>query len=227
MPQPQEDPGGPGHNRYTSLDVAHLVVLSLTLIAAAFAAFFTGRQAWVSRDTEINQLKAYAYISDVKWSAIVSDIPITATISAANGGATPAYNAIMNAYMGFFPEYPDKPITDYQSATPIESESLAFLYKDRAISVTSSLATPLTDDQVKDIKAGLSRIYVWGIVTYEDAFRRPRYLHFCYMTFGEHSAKGEPVICDEYNDADRPVYHPVAATQQARRFRPWGPWRFP
>lgn len=69
----------------------------------------------------------------------------------------------------------------------------------------------LTEEEVKEIKYGDKRIYVFGKITYDDVFGNPHHTEFCHMYFGQEMAPFETGLgyatfqakyCDTHNDAD-------------------------
>ena len=154
-------------------------------------------------------MKAYAYVIRPIWTPILRDGTFNAKVSVRNGGATPAYDVEMSAYVALLPSQLSKPITGYEPPEPVSTMSEAFLFKDSELNISVDLVDAIaggfsphhfTEDDLIELGADITRVYVWGGVTYVDAFHEPRYLHFCY--FFHPSDTSEWHYCDQDNDAD-------------------------
>lgn len=70
----------------------------------------------------------------------------------------------------------------------------------------------LTSEDVRDIKSGQKRIYVFGLITYDDAYGKAHSTEFCFMYYGhEHAVydtgpgyfESQGQYCDKHNETDR------------------------
>jgi hypothetical protein len=57
---------------------------------------------------------------------------------------------------------------------------------------------PITKDEIDNITSGISTIYVYGRINYEDVFDRAHQTTFCYVLTDTSTA----IDCDQYNEAD-------------------------
>ena len=76
-------------------------------VAAVCAAFFTGRQAWIARDTEERQLRAYLYIDH---TSIAESEPgkFGTDLLIRSAGVTPAYKLKLSATLEIGPYLPQR-----------------------------------------------------------------------------------------------------------------------
>lgn len=95
-----------------------------------------------------------------------------------NAGHTPAYRVSHTCSAGILP----MPLPDNfdlpQPTQPARGGGVIGPGQSRILSAMIEELVP--DDEVDAIKAGTGRaLYIWGSVTYEDAFGEPRYTNFC------------------------------------------------
>jgi hypothetical protein len=205
--------------KWTTAGVGVYTLLTMLLVLLGWCSLNT------SRDTEINQLKAYVYVTAPKWTPILPDAAFDATVTAKNGGDTPAYDVSMIGRARILPTKLDKPITSYESPELMNTVSAAFLFRDSVADLPvpmldGSNRHTFTDDDLLSFNAGITRVYVWGRVTYEDAFHHSRYVNFC-LRFSPASRDSGPEFCDQYNDADENQPRPPPRPLYTKAARPW------
>jgi len=179
------------------------VALSISAVKqAGRAADAASRQAEIAADTEIRQLRAYIYVLGMPFKNFGATKPVETGVIAKNGGETPASQVVNTIYMAVL-KYPlDVNVTTFQVA-PQTKATRSFLYRD--MELDTSIVSPrlLSDQETALVTDGRTqRIYVWGEITYSDAFEKQRYVHYCYNFDGPGIAAGNVHLCDQYNDAD-------------------------
>jgi hypothetical protein len=165
-----------------------LAVLFLTLIAASCAAFFTGRQAWISRDQEHRALRAYVLLKAELQPGSKNDpeTPYWVEFTATNMGATPVYYLDINALTQIREEYEghgprnelEQAIAgrrcDLTTRDPM-SGTFAKTYTHR-----EGIAGPIPEGQVAKFAAGGASVVSFGTACYWDIFRDPHWIRFCF-----------------------------------------------
>jgi len=214
MPQPPKDEYTAGRKGRDALGCATLVVLTLTLIAASCAAFFTGWQAWISRDQEHRALRAYVLLQAELKPGSKNDpqtpypqTPYWVEFTATNMGTTPVYyfsittiNQIREEYEGYGPR------NELEQA--IAGERCNFTNRDllsgtfaKTYTHSQGISEQTTQEQVAKFAAGEASIVSFGTACYWDIFRNPHRIHFCFLWFG---AATSPNSCLEQNEEEYP-----------------------
>ena len=186
MAQPPEDDGRKGR----ALAWATFAVLTLTLIAAIFAASFTGWQAWTARDQEHRALRAYVLLKAELKPRPKNDpgqTPYWVEFTATNMGVTPVYylyidalNQIREDYEGHGPRNElEQAIArrrcDPTLRDPLWSGTFAKTYTRR-----EGIAGPTPQEQVAKFAAGGASVVSFGTACYWDIFRNPHWIRFCF-----------------------------------------------
>jgi hypothetical protein len=62
----------------------------------------------------------------------------------------------------------------------------------------------LTDEEIRQFRAGIIRIYLYGSIWYEDTFHKPHRTDYCFMFNSETSSENNAsfIACSEHNYAD-------------------------
>jgi hypothetical protein len=168
------------------------------LFLATMALFWaTWRLVVGAEETAERQLRAYVHISAAR--ALPRGDRIDYYIEAKNYGQTPAYDVRLRYIIALrdFPpaepfSYPDGPLV-----------SSAVLPPDTPMHDAFTPDQVLGPNQKRRFLAGEVAIYVFGIITYVDIFRRRRTTEFRYMCGGNVGldSKGALRICEEGNSA--------------------------
>jgi hypothetical protein len=116
-----------------------------------------------------------------------------------NTGNTPAYNVRVYGHMSLW----DRPLIpkDHEKLKDIgPAESSQHIIAPNGVrDHVISTMTPLSASNLQFIQNGSHRFYIWGIITYEDIFRRERWTTFCHMQVGGGSVLAG---CGSNNKAD-------------------------
>ena len=194
------------NNKRHWLDYAAVWAASFAALAASAAAGVGAWQAWIARDSEQRQLRAYIYVLPSITDFSVGKKPY-ASITIKNGGQTPAYdfNVSMNEDIRPFPQRESlKGIGTQPSALTQTSDGIgAFLYQSHEYVVSMPPVNALSRQDYDDVIKGTERrFYVWGRVLYLDAFKRQHHLNFCFTIDGDSLSAGTTHYCKDYNDTD-------------------------
>lgn len=202
-------------------DWAALSVNGLLLLAAIFAAGFSGwlaflthsaikhaakdaeKQREVAIDTERRQLRAY---TSMDWYPLEdfeeSKIP-RAGAKVTILGQTPAYDLSLITHIAALP-YPLKGDVRNIPGPAVESVARTLLAPNQTASNKLGLTYAPNHDQFQIMNGAGYRIFVWGEVTYRDAFKIDRRTRFCWSF--PHAEAGKPAppadLCETGNCAD-------------------------
>ena len=182
QPQPVNHCHNSDQNKKHWLEYATFTVFTLGSIAALFAAGFTFWQAWIAKDTEKRQLRAYLSIS----------VPLNALDNFGEGktahvkgiienmGQTPAYKTTWMAGINVAENTPkiqfayndcNMIMSQVDVAEWLVAKQPAFPDKDRTV--------PFSKKEVDSIESGKAAIYFNGRVCYRDIFEEEQSIDFC------------------------------------------------
>jgi len=176
-------------------------MLAGTLLATGFAAYFTGKQWNTAFDTERRQLRAYVNISKI--GALIDPNTGLASIQVVyeNFGQTPAtqvkdyawiairqrnlkFNAVDTPPNDLKASYLKNLISAKSVIAPSDTATKnGAAWCDRASTEQQifSTNTPLSAKEREELKAGTSLLYLYGEISYRDAFGHDRVTR--YQTF--------------------------------------------
>jgi hypothetical protein len=187
------------------IEYAALGFACLAALGGAFAAGFNGWQAYIGKDTEKRELRAYVYaVPSV--SGVVANATPTVLVDLKNGGETPAYNPDFGMEWLILP-YPqtNDMETDFAGTHTVRE----FIYRDHELteSVPAGDGTPITQAQVDSLHNGSAALYVFGGVEYLDAFKTWHHTYFCFVMLPQNFGANDHSYgyCDSKNgnnDAD-------------------------
>jgi hypothetical protein len=170
------------HNMY---ERANFWVLFGTLIAAAFAAGFTGYTAWLAKDTATRQLRAYVTVKNVQLkcpeckSLHDKTSARFAVLHLQNGGQTPAYQLRTEAGAAAW--------SNNGSKKPMLLEIIGGQYslaKDQSIEVGQEVN--LSEVEQATTGENPPGFVIYGQVDYFDIYQRPRRTPFCFVHTGRY-----------------------------------------
>lgn len=163
-----------------------------------FLAIFTGLLVRVGNKQERTtrqQMRAFVYINngsilnvanpenphllpDYKPTGAQRDFPRQgplAYLTITNSGSTPAFDVMHWAGIAF----DDHPIPkDLPKRIPMDNPPLSVLPPNGINTKSVRLGDPLTDEQIASLRDSTKAIYVYGEITYVDAFRRKRQTNY-------------------------------------------------
>jgi hypothetical protein len=153
------------------------------------------------------QLRAYVGVippsDDQVVNAFLPPASPLVRLTPKNFGVTPAYGAELLSGMGVAPyplpktftypiqkiDTPPNPITIYPGTFDIAG-------------IVADAARPLTQDEIASIQDGKNkRLYVWGAITYKDAFGKSHFTHFCIGFYNLTPTRVQREPCNDHNDS--------------------------
>lgn len=141
------------------------------------------------------QLRAYIGLKEAKIKDVAAGKKPTLLLEFTNAGQTPAQKVLL--WSNF--KFDGDPETIVRKPTTPSSSSTVF--PNGVISRQMPMERALTVSEVAAIKAGAAAIYVYGELTYEDAFGQSRRTHFN-MVHRKGCAAFELLVCKAGNEAD-------------------------
>jgi len=188
-------------NRQLAEYTGDLVRLTFWLVIATLGSAFilfgaTAIQAWLTRDTAKRELRAYISIL-AKITSLDAEDPIRAQVLISNSGKTPAYR--LRVFAGI--KFPEAPV-EADLTGPLGSQSSNDVGPGDRTDFFVQAPRQLTEAEKSEIRAGSKAIYVYGIITYDDAFRRRQFTKFRYMMGGAVGVRGTFLaICEDGNES--------------------------
>jgi hypothetical protein len=186
------------------LEWAIAFMLFGTLVATAFAACYTKKQWETAVDNEQRSLRAYVGI------AVPSNGPIqrgpatspTIKLGIKNFGATPAYKMTYETGAAVRP-YPIPKDNDYNAIPEFSSHVPITVWSGPLDPVGISISMQLTTDEIARIKDGRAeRFYMWGTISYFDAFKRRHFTNYCISFLDISNTNALFESCADHNDSD-------------------------
>ena len=121
-----------------------------------------------------------------------------------NFGQTPAYNLLVNWGTGSGPW----PLTNYDGLTIQPTKESVQIAPPGALTYWAIGKTgggAVTAEEFADFRNGAKRFYIFGEITYKDAFQKDRYTNFCLAVVPPNDV-GSPDFglqrCERHNDAN-------------------------
>lgn len=177
------------------------ITAAFTAVLAAFTillAFYTRRLALIASETAERQLRAYVQVEIEK---IDFGPTVEVVLLAKNVGQTPAYGTTVHSWVDLrpFPHPPGGSFTGPSGAAP---ESKSIINGGQSTRNKTGSSRPLTDKEAAAVADGTSlRLYIYGDVTYEDAFKKPRHTNFCLALRGAPRQLCDVAMSSYHNDA--------------------------
>lgn len=184
---------------------AGVIYVALTLRATKAALEVANRSANAAeaaiedaRGNAQRELRAYLSATPHFDGSEIDKRPPHYVITIKNRGQTPAYN-VRGWTDGVLVDHPAdelpvgrRPFMAPKVLNPGEKLGLNGYYE-RALSI----------DEAQKVLEGGKRFYFWGEVTYQDAFKQPRFLRFKYVFGGISARSGRGIdTADDGNEAD-------------------------
>lgn len=121
-------------------------------------------QAWVARDTEKRELRAYVFISGGSIDDVRSNNSPAIRLELKNSGQTPAYNLCSGLGARLAPY----PLNERMRAPNYQSRGVLPPGVQESMIVDSP--RPLTDTERNSLLTGKSALYAYGTTRFKDAF---------------------------------------------------------
>jgi hypothetical protein len=189
------------------LDYATAGFAFVAAIAACFAAGFTGWQAWIAKDGEHRQLRAYLIAKgarfdrdqagQLKFGRTLADgrSELLILYDLSNDGATPAYDVFRRVDVEF--PFKNEFHFDYTDGTTA--------YVPKEFTFGPIVTRPFTKDEIRSIEAGSVPLVFAGRILYRDIFGKQWPTNFCFL-HGKWASGVEFKFCPRWNDADQANY---------------------
>ena len=186
MPETPPDKSERSEQRRDAYDKANTLVLSLTLIAAGMAAYFTAQQASIARDQEHRALRAYIVVT----GQLITDKDgqsVFAQLTYENMGQTPVYDLFFDgvpAVLTQGEEMPFKSSLSYDCKSNPEGmihtrgRTFSKMASERMGLSISNAGNPSTFSEI--FSATDRSAYVYGTVCYRDIFRAIHSIRVCF-----------------------------------------------
>jgi hypothetical protein len=156
---------------------------TITGVATAVLAVITWRIVTLGKEqSETTRAQLRAYLSVVVGTAIYQerskDLMFEAKPSILNNGQTPAYNVRYSAKAEILSDSVAASYIFREPSAAPQSQSSIGPRENRLMGVL--LGYHVADSEIQDILDGKGKaLWVWGIVYYDDVFRRPHFTQFC------------------------------------------------
>lgn len=192
---------------FTAIGVTGIgvVFVALTLQATRAAVDEAGRATKaaneaveVTRNTAERQLRAYISV-EPHYEIHPNTVP-DYRIKVINRGQTPAYEVLgwSDGAISIGPE--DEELDEYPTTRKANAINRT-LGPGADFYLNASFTKPISNDEIKEMLAGRWWMFVWGEVTYRDAFMQQRYLRFRYRVGGHGMRVGRGfTICKGGNE---------------------------
>ena len=169
----------------------------VAVVVATFAAFFTGWQVWIARDTENRQLRAYLFIdhgplSEVAPGKFKADLAIHAA------GVTPAYKLKLAATFEIGPYLLNEEKLSDRVAGNAQDFDYAVVYGDKA-TINQPISMQFVPQAVKLLEGDAQRLYLHGNIRYSDIFDAEHRYDFCFVFHPTRDLQGSERGCEKYN----------------------------
>ncbi len=186
--------------QHDALDWLNFVILVLAMLAATFAAVYTGQEVKVAKKTlkvagdtlkevrEGTRNELRAYVSAFPYHHVNGVAPGVSPHTAAmikNTGQTPAWDVSFKAKLVAENEPPEPTISNFTGLTSRRADTYLAPTVQVGAADTFNIDRPLTVEDFEAVKTGESaRFYAWGVVAYTDVFGKPHHSYFCFIYFG-------------------------------------------
>jgi hypothetical protein len=155
------------------------VFVIITAMATATAAWYTRREAMSSVDNGRRQLRAYVFPDQASLVWQGGGKPTVSEIVIKNSGQTPAYRLSTAAVIG---------VADYPMQNPMSVPAMSgnhtVVPPTGSYTLSVAMEKPLTGEQLSAIQKGKQAIYVFGNISYADAFDECRMTQYRFYYTG-------------------------------------------
>lgn len=188
------------HDFVTAAATLVIAFFTFTLWRATDKMWDAGeRQLEHLAETSERQLCAYVFPVEAVLTNFDVGHPVECKIVIKNSGQTPAYRLTHAAIIGLanFPPEGSFPECDASQAT-----SRTNLGPGAPLDKFGERSVPLSADEFGRLQAGTAALYLFGRIDFVDAFKRPRWVKYRYMTGGTAGIgpKGRLAICEDGNE---------------------------
>lgn len=195
--------------RAAGIGVGIYTMLTASIVAASIYAALQAKSsvkaaqtsAAVAADTERRQLRAYTYVKPPPAGVVdigAGNAP-RAKVAIRNSGQTPAYDLRIRGNLGVGP-YPPLPNQTFHEG-PYGGSIVLNPETETDTGGEVSVGDKLTQTDIDFIRSGTTgRLYVFGTITYSDAFGAHWYSNYCFAYFGIGPTLTSMNYCGKHND---------------------------
>jgi hypothetical protein len=187
-------------DRWLMIFTGAVALFTLLLVGATILLYRAGeRQLRHLAETSERQLRAYVFPIEARLTKFTAGHPLECRIAIENSGQTPAYRLTHMARIGLVNFPPKEPHPECESS---ETTSKTNIGPRGKIDKFGAMQWPLTEEWVTLLNSRAAAIYVYGRIDFTDAFGRPRWVKYRYMTGGNEGfdREGRLAICQEGNE---------------------------
>ncbi|MCK1620793.1 hypothetical protein IVA96_30325 [Bradyrhizobium sp. 159] len=177
-------------------DKATFTASAAAAVAALAAAIFTGWQAWIAKDTENRQLRAYLFIDHSSLSEIAPG-KFTTDLAIRAAGVTPAYKLKLAATFEIGPYLLNETKLSDQVGGNTQTFDYAVAYGTKEINQQVSMQ--FVPEAVKLLQGDAQRLYLHGNIRYSDMFGAEHQYDFCFVFHPTRDSLGSERGCEQYN----------------------------
>lgn len=168
------------------ITIAESTLLAITIFFTAWAALAASRAARaadaaveITEDTARHQLRAYVYVE----AAHVIDFnrPFEVRVKIKNFGQTPAYGLSQWVTTGFF-KFPLRELP--KIPPPPDNIPIHDLAPGDHIAATAAHPRQFDNAEIESMRVGENAFFVYGKITFMDAFDTPQTTEYCLFTGG-------------------------------------------
>jgi hypothetical protein len=144
-------------------------------------------------------LRAYVFPESVSL-AIINGLSPEITIVFKNCGQTPAYDvALYTTTAAAVYPLPEEP----KGPTIPPTESMGHLGPGMSLHYYGIPDPPITSGEITGIRAHKVALYIFGSISYTDAFKKKRFVNFCYFRGGPDPFRDGPMaVYKQWNKAN-------------------------
>lgn len=177
-------------------DRATFVASVAAAVAALAAAIFTGSQAWIAKDTENRQLRAYLFIDHSPLSEVTPG-KFRADLAIRAAGVTPAYKIRLAATFEIGPYLLNETKLPDRVGGNTQDFDYAVVYGDK--SINQPILMQFVPEAVKLLEGDAQRLYLHGSIRYYDIFDAEHQYDFCFVFHPTRGPEGSERGCETYN----------------------------
>ena len=185
-----------------------LVIFTGLLFASTVLLWWHTRQLVLGADkTAERQLRAYVFLDPENEMTFVSPASTTSTIEieihVRNTGLTPAYDVVGESWVAL-DVWPIPENFNFSGPPSGQPDNRFIIPPNSRIHYHTGTARPMTAQELAAMESGTACIYVYGRISYRDAFDKPRYTNFCYASTTLHKLGYTKTLAmsDRHNDAN-------------------------
>jgi hypothetical protein len=203
------------HKKFAA-DIVAAILLAASVAAVAWQGFLLRESNKTNREALESAQRPWVGISgnDSFRLQLVKGEPLKVVLISKNFGTAPALKESSVNKMEEVPPPPLGHVPNFNVYTREEAGPPTVLFPGSASTIQVDTAKPsdqgnivfahLTDEEMRQIRTGIIRIYVFGSIWYEDTFHKAHRTDYCFMFNPETSSESTAsfIACSDHNYAD-------------------------